>query len=270
MSMLKITVFIVLVVISGMSVAGVPNLNNSQVIKRYAELAYHIATIITNHHDMLGNVPADTVSKCRRSGTKSQHAIGYTIINYNFNKCHESGGDRLPVINGMMIENLINDDVSVVESRNITMAFSNSRKGYTVNGKLQEGNGVTNIDDVKFTYNLRHGTWEHTVTSLKYKKIYPYDENIKTEEMFSISLSGQPYGSLTANTLEPIKMGTGNDFGKILSGKFELLISNRKFVITFVKPREIMVEETGKKSRRVDWYGDPTIIFSDIPYELKH
>jgi hypothetical protein len=64
-------------------------------------------------------------------------------------------------------------------------------------------------------------------------------------------------------------MGTGNKFGQIVSGKFTLTHGNRKVLISFVKPREILVEETGKRPRRIDWYGDPTIIYSKVPYELR-
>jgi hypothetical protein len=255
--------------------SGEPSLDDPQVIKRYAELAYHIATNISSHHMITSDVGGDNkVEKCFYSGTKIGRAVGYTTSYLSFDKCHHANGSLLPVMNGVMIVKDISDDVSIVESKNILMTFTNNRTGYSVDGKLQEfvnSGEIVNIENIRFTYHLKKETWEHVVTSFRQQMSYVRGEIMDTtEEMFAVSLSGQPYGSLSAETLEPIRMGTGNDFGKIVSGKFKLTKGSRSFMITFMKPREILVEESGKESRRIDWYGNPTRIFSEIPYELKH
>ena len=266
----------VLLLSTGTLSAATPDFNNPQVIKRYAELVYNIATTISSHHDVLYNVPADKVSKCWQHGTKSQHAVGLTIRKFVFDHCYEPNGRRLPVLNGRVVIREINQDVSLVRSENFEMRFQRSNRGYTVNANLKVtriGNNdpvLTNVDNALFTYNLRNETWEHTITHLVYSNSFPYTDKIETAENFSIALSGKPYGTLSAETIEPIALGTGNDHGQIISGKFSLLQGKNKAVITFIAPREILVERPGRKPMKVDWYGDPTIIYTKIPYELKH
>jgi len=250
--------------------ARVPDFGNHDVVKRYAELVYHIAGLVSGNYYHPGG--GQFMRSCPSPGSNKITVSG-NLTKGVFQNCYDSQFE-LPITNGVMVGRELSDDVAVTDLRNLTMSFKISKTGFTANGKLQANIGpdgvdvITNKGNLNFTYNLQHGTWQHTITAFKYAKNYVYTESAATEEMFEISLSGSPYDTLSAKTIEPICKGAGNAFGRIVSGKLELLHKGRKVLITFLNPREILVEETGKKSYHFDWYGDPTVIFTQIPYEL--
>jgi len=258
-------------VLSGRPFVGSNNFDRPQVIKYYAELAYHIANNVSAHYRSPGG---GFGRDCSLPGKMTSYESGRTVTNI-YTNCRDSRFE-LPVTNGVLIGRKINDNVTVTQIKNLIMSFEVSKTGYTIEGKVKatdSTNGITtitNIGDISFTYNLRNETWQHFVTSLDYAKIYPGNPEIQTEEVFRIRLSGKLYNSISAETIEPIKMGTGNNFKEIVSGKFKISKGNKSAVITFITPREILIERTGKKPVKTDWYGDPTRIYSEIPLALKY
>jgi len=261
--------------LSGRSYAGSNNFDNPEVIKKYAELVYHVAKNLSSHR-RLPTTDMDE-KKCVYGGTVSTSVMGRSK-RYAYSNCHDSDFE-LPITNGVIIVHQINDNVQVNELKNAVMSFEESKKGYTIDGKIKVTESavdtiITNVDEISFTYNLTNEIWQHTVTDLIYSKAYPEDAKIETAEIFKISLSGVLYNSISAETIEPIRNGYSEDENQqsreTLTGKFKLSKGNNSAIITFIGTREILIERTGKKPVKIDWYGDPTTIYWEIPLALKY
>ncbi len=261
--------------LSGRPYAGSNNFDNPEVIKKYAELVYHVAKNLSSHR----RLPTTDIDekKCVYGGTVSTSEMGRSK-RYVYSNCHDSDFE-LPITNGVIIVHQINDDVQVNELKNTVMSFEESKKGYTIDGKIKVTESaidtiITNVDEISFTYNLTNEIWQHTVTDLIYSKAYPEDAKIETAEIFKISLSGKLYNNISAETIEPIRNGYSEDENQqsreTLTGKFKLSKGNSSAIITFVGTREILIERTGKKPVKIDWYGDPTTIYWEIPLALKY
>ncbi|MFV1997127.1 MAG: hypothetical protein ACC641_03865 [Acidiferrobacterales bacterium] len=258
-------------VLPGRPYVGSNNFDRPEVVKKYAELVYHVAKHVSAHYGR--PLSYDSGGGCK-PGSVATFQSNRTVKRI-YNNCYDAKFE-LPVTNGVMIGREISDSVTVTQFKKLSMSFKGNSKGYTIDGKIKATTGangidiVTNIGDVSFTYNLENETWPHIVTNLKYTKIYPNSLEIRSEEMFKISLSGKLYNEISAETIEPVKMGTGNNFTQIVSGKFKLSKGSESAIITFITPREILIEKTGEKPVKTDWYGDPTTIYWEIPLALKY